>query len=48
MTRRGAILFKEPCFASASFPCQNAFEKSFTKTEVFNGKRYTEKLYAKL
>ena len=33
---------------SASLPCQNAFEKSTTKTEVFNAKRYTKKLYAKL
>ena len=34
MTRRGAIFVEEPCFASASFPCQNVFKKCTTKTEV--------------
>ena len=43
MTRRGTILVWEPCFGSASFPCENAFEKCTTKTELFNGKRYTKR-----
>ena len=36
------------CFENASFPCQNAFEKCTTKTNLSNGKSYTKKLYTKL
>ena len=35
-------------FGSASFPCQNASENCTTKTELFNVKRYTIKLYTEL
>ena len=48
MTRRGTILVLETCFGSTSIPCSDAFEKCTTKTELFNGKRYTKKLYTKL
>ena len=30
------------------FPCQNAFEKCTTKTELCNGKSYINKLYTRL
>ena len=30
------------------FPCQNAFEKCTTKTELRNGKSYIKKLYTRL
>ena len=32
----------------ASFPCQNAFEKCTTKTELWNGKTYFKKLCTRL
>ena len=32
-------------FGNASFPCQNAFEKCTTKTELFNSKRYIKNFY---
>ena len=35
-------------FGNALFPCQNWFEKCTTKTELFNGKSYIKKLYARL
>ena len=31
-----------------SFPCQNAFEKFTTKTELCNGKSYIKKLHTRL
>ena len=33
---------------NASFPCQNAFEKYTTKTELCNGKSYIKKLHTRL
>ena len=32
----------------ASFPCQNAFKKCTTKTELCNGKSYIKKLHTRL
>ena len=34
--------------ANALFPCQNSFEKCTTKTELFDGKSYIKRLYARL
>ena len=33
---------------NASFPCQNAFEKGTTKTELCNGKSYIKMLHTRL
>ena len=35
-------------FGHASFPRQNALEKCTKKTEIYNGKSYIKKLYARL
>ena len=35
-------------FGNASFPCQNAFEKCTTKTELCNPKKCIKKLYTRL
>ena len=37
-----------PMFWKCLLPMLNAIEKCSTKTELFNGKRYTKKLYTKL
>ena len=42
------ISFKELTFVNVSFPFQNTFEKSTTKTEIFNGKSYIKKLDTRL
>ena len=46
--RRGTISFQELLFGNASFPCQNAFEKCTTKTELCKNKSYIKKLYTRL
>ena len=46
--RRGKISFQELFFGNASFPCQNAFEKCTTKTELCKNKSYIKKLYTRL
>ena len=35
-------------FGNTLSPCQNAFEKTTTKTELCNGKRYIKKSYTEL
>ena len=40
--------FKELPLGNASFPCQYAFEKGTTKTELYNGKSYIKKLCTRL
>ena len=48
ITRKRTISFSELAFGNVSFPCQNAFEKCKTKTELCNGKSYIIKLYTRL
>ena len=45
--RRLTISFQELLFGNVSFPCQNAFKKCTTKTKLFNGKCYVNKLYTR-
>ena len=35
-------------FGNALFSCQNAIKKCTTKTKLFSGKSYIEKLYTRL
>ena len=42
------VSFVELPFGNAPFPCQNAFEKCTTKTELCNGKSYIKKLHTRL
>ena len=46
--RRGTISFEELPFGNALFPCQNAFEKCTTKTELCNGRSCIKRLYTRL
>ena len=46
--KKEIILFEKLLFGNALFPCQNAFEKWTTKTQLYNGKSYIKKLCTKL
>ena len=46
--QRKKISFKELPFGNTSCPCQNAFEKCTTKTELCNGKSYIKKAYTRV
>ena len=46
--RRGAISFEEVPFGNVSFPCQYAFEKCTSKTELRNRKSFIINLYIRL